>query len=214
MRIVTATGGIAGTNCFLVADEEAGEAVLFDAPDHTVGPVLDEAKKQNWQVTGLWLTHGHFDHIADHGVVKRRYPQSQMLIHKLDEPKLLLPQSAIFDLPFDIAARKADAYVEDGQQLRIGKIAVRVIYTPGHAIGHVSYYLPNEQILLGGDLIIAGSVGRTDFPDSNPEDLDESIRKVMRLPRQTRLLPGHGPSKTLEQEAKENEYVRVVIAGE
>jgi len=208
MRIVSATGGIAQTNCFLVADEQAKQAVLFDAPDHTVGPVLDAAAKQGWEIVGLWLTHGHFDHIADHKLVTDRFPKAQVLIHRLDEPKLITPLSKMFVLPFVIPARHADGYVEDGQSLPLGGIEARVIFTPGHSAGHVCYYFPQEQVLVGGDLIIMGAVGRTDLPDSDPAALDESIRKIMALPPATHLLPGHGAPGTLEQERAENWCVR------
>ena len=121
MRILTGTGGLATTSCFLIADESTRQAVLFDAPDHTVGPILDEAVKQGWDVVGLWLTHGHFDHIADHAEVTRRFPKAKVLIHRLDEPKLQFPQRQGFELPFVIPGRSADAYVEDGQPLTLGQ---------------------------------------------------------------------------------------------
>jgi hydroxyacylglutathione hydrolase len=211
MRVVTTSGGLAATNCFLIADEDSGQAVLFDAPDHTVGPVLDEVAKQGWDLVGLWLTHGHFDHLADHAVVTARFPKAKVLIHKLDEPKLIDPVSVMFSLPFTIPPGKADGYVEDGQELSIGQLKVKVIHTPGHAPGHVSYYLPEKHVLVGGDLIIMKSVGRTDLPDSDPDQLNESIRAIMRLPPETFLLPGHGPARTLREEAEDNEYVRAVI---
>jgi hydroxyacylglutathione hydrolase len=207
MQILGATGGIASTNCFLIADEVSRQAVLFDAPDHTVGPLLDEAQKRGWDVVGLWLTHGHFDHVADHAVVTKRFPNAKVLIHKLDELKLIDPASRFFELPFEIPPRKADGYVEDGEVLRIGSIEVRVIFTPGHSPGHVMFHLPKERILIGGDLIIMGAVGRTDLPDSNQDELNESIRKVMKLPAETSLLGGHGPATTLADEAVENPYV-------
>src|SRR5688572_9529915 len=100
------TGGIAATNCFLVADEEAKVAVLFDAPDHTTAPLLDEAQKRGWELIGLWLTHGHFDHVADHPEVAQRFPNAKVLIHRLDEPKLLRPNSSFFALPFAITPRR------------------------------------------------------------------------------------------------------------
>ena len=74
MQILMNTGGIATTNAYLVADEVSKQAVIFDAPDSTVAPLLDEAVKRGWDVIGLWLTHGHFDHVADHAVVTRRFP--------------------------------------------------------------------------------------------------------------------------------------------
>jgi glyoxylase-like metal-dependent hydrolase (beta-lactamase superfamily II) len=202
------TGGIAVTNCFLVADETAKQAVLFDAPDHTVAPLLDEAQRQGFDVIGLWLTHGHFDHVADHKLVTDRFPKAQVLIHKLDEPKLVDPTSRFFPLPFTIPQRRADAYVEDGQVLSLGSLRARVIHTPGHAPGHVMYYFERESLLVGGDLIIGGSVGRTDLPDSDHAELEASIRKVMQLPGDTRLLPGHGDVTTLRHELETNPYVQ------
>ncbi len=214
MQILQATGGIAQTNCFAVADESTGDAVLFDAPDHTVTPILDEIAKRKWNLIGLWLTHGHFDHTADHKVVTDRFPHAKLFIHKLDEPKLQNPRSRMFTLPFVIPPRSADAYVEDGQKLAIGNLQVEVIFTPGHAPGHVMYHLPTEKILIGGDLIIGGSVGRTDFPDSNHAQLEASIRRVMNLPLDTTLLPGHGDTSTLREELESNPYVRAVIENE
>lgn len=208
MQLVANTGGIAGTNSFLLADQAAGKAVIFDAPDHTVAPLLDEAGRRGWDVIGLWLTHGHFDHVADHALVTERFPGAKVLIHRLDEPKLLRPNSSIFRLPFAIPPRRADEYLEDGQELQIGSLRVRVIHTPGHAPGHVAFHLPDENLLVGGDLIIMGAVGRTDFPDSDPAALNKSIRKVMALPGSTRLLPGHGQPSTLDRERAENFFVQ------
>ena len=213
MQILANSGGIAQTNSYLVADEVAKEAVIFDAPDNTTDPLIDEAQKRGWKIIGLWLTHGHFDHIADHETITKKSPGSKVLIHRLDEPKLLLPQTGMFDLPFTIPSRKADGYVEDGQELKIGNLRVTVILTPGHSPGHVMYHFPEQKILIGGDLIIMGAVGRTDFPDSNESDLYASIRKVMALPRETQLLPGHGEPSRLSDEAQHNAFVMEAING-
>ena len=208
MILSMTTGGLAGTNSFLIGDEATRQAVVFDAPDHTVGPLLDLAAERNLEVIGLWLTHGHFDHIADHAEVTRRYHAARVLIHQLDEPKLQAPNSSMFVLSFIIPPRNADANVEDGQQLAIGGLSIEVIHTPGHAPGHVMYHLPEEKILVGGDLIIGGAVGRTDLPDSDESALFRSIRRVMRLPADTRLLPGHGAVSTLDDERRSNPFVR------
>ena len=201
------------TNCFVIADEAARQAVLFDAPDHTVGPLLDEVRARGWGLIGLWLTHGHFDHFADHTVVKERFPNAQILIHKAEEPKAQFPdlQTRMFGLPFRVAPLKADGYVSDGQQLKIGSIEVQVLHTPGHAPGHEAYYLPAENVLVGGDLIIGGSVGRTDLPDSDHSQLESSIKRVMKLPGNTRLLGGHGPATTLDEERRTNPFVQEAL---
>src|SRR5688500_10500315 len=124
------TGGIAVTNCYVVADEAARQAVLFDAPNDTVAPLLDEVSRRGFDLIGLWLTHGHFDHVADHAVVTGRFPGARVLIHELDAPKLRNPGSSTFVLPFTISPREPDGFVEDGQALRIGSIRVEVIHTP------------------------------------------------------------------------------------
>lgn len=211
MRIVSHTGGLAYTNCFLVIDDASRKCVLFDAPDHTVAPLLDLVEREGLDLIGLWLTHGHFDHLADHKVVRDRFPESRLLIHPLDEPKLQSPGSRMFPLPFVILPGKADGHLAEGQELEIGQTKLRVIETPGHSPGHVSFYFEDEGVLIGGDLIIGGSVGRTDLPDSNPADLDASIRRIMALPGSTQLLGGHGEPATLEHELQSNGYVRQVL---
>lgn len=213
MQILSATGGLAMTNCFLVADEEAKQAVLFDAPDHTVSPLLDTAEEKGWEIVGLWLTHGHFDHLADHKLVTDRFPAAKVLIHKLDEPKLQQPGSRMFPLPFEIPPGKADALVENGQELTFGGLRCRVIFTPGHSPGHVMYHFEDQHLLIGGDLIIGGAVGRTDLPDSDAAALTESVRRVMKLPAETQLLPGHGQPSSLGEESKQNPYVRAILEG-
>lgn len=207
MFILRNTGGIAATNSYLVADETSGKAVIFDAPDNTVAPLLDEVERRKWDLIGLWMTHGHFDHIADHAVVTARFPNAKVLIHRLDEPKLLHAKGRLFPLPFEIPKRKADAYVQDGEHLTIGTLGVDVLFTPGHSPGHVMFRFPAEEVLIGGDLIIMGAVGRTDLPDASYATLEESIRRVMRLPGGTRLLPGHGDPSTLDDERRTNHYV-------
>jgi glyoxylase-like metal-dependent hydrolase (beta-lactamase superfamily II) len=213
MKVLMDSGGIAGTNCFLIVDETTNQCVLFDAPDHTVARLLDEVRKNGWSLVGLWLTHGHFDHVADHQVVRDAFPDVKVLIHKLDEPKLQNPNTKLFPLPFKIPPGRADGFVEDGQMLKLGSLDVKVIHTPGHAPGHVMYHIASEGVLVGGDLIIGGAIGRYDLPDSNYEDLEKSIRRVMKLPPATRLLPGHGEISTLASEASQNPYVRQILAG-
>jgi len=213
MIVVTNTGGVAMTNCFLIADEAARQAVLFDAPDHTVEPLLQQAAARGWDVTGLWLTHGHFDHFADHAIVRQRFPETKILLHALDESKARHPevQTRLFGLPFVIPPLKVDFHVTDNQKLKIGSLEVIAMHTPGHSPGHAVYYFPGEEVLVGGDLIIGGSIGRTDLPDSDSEQMVASIRRVMSLPATTRLLGGHGRATTLGEERRDNPFVQEML---
>jgi len=211
MKILTTTGGIAQTNAFVIADQIAREAVLFDAPDHSTGPLLDQIQHNDWRLIGLWLTHGHFDHLADHAVVKSRFPDARILIHPLEEPRLRDPRSRMFDLPFTIPPGTPDGLVNDGDVLRIGSLEVRAIHTPGHSPGHLAFHIPSESVLIGGDLIICGAVGRTDLPGCSEAQLFDSIRKIMQLPPETRLLPGHCEPTTLRHELETNPYVQQAV---
>lgn len=212
--ILKNAGGIALTNSFLLADEATRQAVIFDAPDHTTEPLLGEAAKRELQIIGLWLTHGHFDHFADHPMVRQHAPAVQVLIHALDEPKARHPdmQTRLFGLPLRIPPLKPDGHVSDGQHLKLGNLEAVVLHTPGHSPGHVAYYFPSEAVIVGGDLIIGGSVGRTDLPDSDHAQLEASVRRVMALPPATRLLAGHGEITTLAEERRQNYFVQDILA--
>ena len=118
----------------------------------------------------------------------------------------------MFQLPMVIPPLKADAHVTDNQKLSIGSLEVVVIHTPGHSPGHVAYHFPKEKVLVGGDLIIGGSIGRTDMPDSDHRQMEASVRRVMALPAATRLLGGHGPATTLGQERQTNPFVQEILA--
>ena len=214
LNILSNTGGLASTNCFLIADDATKQAVLFDAPDHTTAPLLREAHERGYDLIGLWLTHAHFDHMADHALVTASFPKAKVLLHPLDVPMLQRPavQSRLFQLPFEIPPRQPDQLLEDGQTLALGSLAVNVIHTPGHSPGHVMFHIPSEKILVGGDLIICGAVGRTDLPGSDERELIESIRKVYQLcPPDTRLLPGHCEETTLEEERRSNPFVQAAL---
>jgi len=211
MTVLTNKGGLADTNCVVVADDSTRQAVMFDAPDHTTGPLLDEIAQRGWDLAGLWLTHGHFDHFADHAVVTARYPAAGVLIHPADAPKVEQPgpQLRMFRLPLQIPPLKPSGFLADGQRLSIGGLELVVIHTPGHAPGHVCFHFPGERLLIGGDLIIGGSIGRTDFPDASWPDMQTSLRRILTLPDETRLIGGHGPETTLGEERRNNPFLQL-----
>ena len=207
MKLHTNTGGPVATNGYLLADETTGEAAVIDAPHATVAPLLKVARHHGWDVKFLLLTHGHWDHVADHKVVTDAYPAAKVLIHPLDEPKLIKPVSIFMPLPFDIPPRKADAHIADGQVITVGNVQLEAMFTPGHSPGHIVFYIKDQSLLLAGDLLFAQSIGRTDLPDSSPADMARSLKRVLQLPDDTLVKPGHGPETTIGAERRSNPWL-------
>jgi hypothetical protein len=117
-------------------------------------------------------------------------------------------------VPYDLDnPPPADRDLAEGDRVQLGEYQFDVWHLPGHAPGHVCYHLVNEKVLIGGDLIIGGAIGRTDLPDSDAAKLAASVRKVMQLPDDTTLLGGHGEPSTLGEERTDNPYVRAILNG-
>lgn len=207
MEIHRNTGGLAATNAYLVADEKSGQAALIDAPQNTILPLIKLARHKGWDIPMLLLTHGHWDHISDHKVYTDHYPTGKVLIHQLDEAKIQNPGSTIFQLPYKIAPRSADAYLCDGDVIEVGTLALKAMFTPGHSPGHIAFYLAQEKVFLAGDLLFAGSIGRTDLPDSDPQAMQRSLAKAMALPDDTSVRPGHGPATDIGTERRTNPFL-------
>jgi glyoxylase-like metal-dependent hydrolase (beta-lactamase superfamily II) len=208
MKIFTNTGGLAETNAYMVVDEPSKAAAIIDAPQDTTASLLAIAKENGYDVQYLLLTHGHWDHTSDHQVVTDTFPNAKVLIHALDEPKLQRPGSLLFELPYTIPARNADAYIEDGQKIHIGHLALAAMFTPGHSAGHVVLYSNEHAALFAGDLLMAGAVGRYDLPDGDVALLKKSLHRVMLLPDNTRVFSGHGPATIIGNERHNNPFIR------
>ena len=208
MKIYSNSGGLAETNAYMVVDEATRAAAIIDAPQDTTASLLAIAKAQGYDVQYLLLTHGHWDHVSDHRVVTEAFPGAKVLIHKLEEPKLQKPGSLLFELPYEIPARDADGYIEDGQKIHVGHVTLAAMHTPGHAAGHVVLYSNEHGVLFAGDLLMAGAVGRYDLEDGDVAVLKKSLHRVMLLPDATRVLSGHGPATTIGQERHGNPFIR------
>lgn len=208
MKIHMNVGGLAQTNAYLLLDDTTRKAALIDAPEGTVADLLSLARREGYDLQYLLLTHGHWDHLSDHAVVTQAFPNAKVLIHRADEPKLEHPGSAMFPLPYTIPPRKADGYLDEGQQLAVGSLAFTIMHTPGHSAGLVCLYCASEKLLFVGDLLMAGSVGRYDLEDGDPALLKTSLRRIMQLPDDTVVLSGHGPETTIGNERNGNPFIR------
>lgn len=189
------------TNCYIIKDEETNEVMVID-PGGETNKIIDMINILEGNLKYIYLTHCHGDHI---GAVEelRDKKGGKVLIHSDDYEGLKNPEinltGFMSELPISI---EADARVNDGDLLHVGKIEFRVIHTPGHTKGGSSLYSEKEQMLFSGDTLFKGMWGRTDLPTSSFEDIMKSINdKLLVLPDDTVVYPGHGIiTKIIEEE--------------
>ena len=199
----------AQTNTYLVADPETKEAAVID-PAWDGPVILKAAQERGWRIAHLWYTHAHFDHIGGAAeVADALNPLPLVALHPADH---VLWRSggggAAFGFNIDPGPEPTIDF-QQGQILRLGSNEFEVRHTPGHTAGHCVLYLASQKKCFCGDLIFKGSVGRTDLPGGNWDVLENSIRtQIFSLPADTRLLPGHGPGTSVEQEKAHNPFVR------
>jgi hydroxyacylglutathione hydrolase len=192
-------------NTWLVADSETGDALVID-PGGETGRVLGLALP-DFRVGRILATHGHVDHIF--GVeALRESTGAPFQIHRGDEPFVRALPGQAAGLGFGkTASPEVESFLADGDAIRVGRHQGRVIHTPGHSPGGVSFHFPDDKILFTGDTLFAGSVGRTDLPGGNAPELLRSIReRLFPLGDDVRFFPGHGPGGTLGAERKANPY--------
>lgn len=204
------TLGPFATNCYLVRAPGHGGCWVVDA-SWGAAAMTDRARALGLTPELVVLTHAHVDHIAGLDEVRSACPGVPVLLHSaehgwLGDPALNL-SAALEDAP--VSMPPADGTLEDGQELTLGTHVWRVLHTPGHSPGGVSLYAPEIGVVLAGDTLFAGSIGRFDFPTSDEDALFASIReKLYALPDETVVLPGHGPATTIGAEKRSNPYVR------
>lgn len=197
-------------NSYLITLPGRQDGVIVD-PGFEFPKILDEAEALGITPVAILNTHGHADHIAGNAAMKDRWPDSPLIIGEGDADKLTDPVgnlSAIFGFP--MVSPKADQTVREGEVLELAGIRWTVRNTPGHCSGHVVFIASelDPVIVLSGDLVFVGGVGRVDFPDGNARQLVASIRDVLfTLPDSAVLLTGHGPTTTVGEEKRSNPYV-------
>lgn len=201
---------LAQTNTYVIASEVGGEAIIVDAPPDPEG-VVALLKEDGLTPVALLLTHGHIDHVGGAGAVVAQ-TGVRPYAHPDDEFLTLDPVSQLRMLfgavpPGDFAPPDVIADLTDGLRLDLAGIELEVVHTPGHSPGHCCFRIETEGILLSGDQLFAGSIGRTDLPGGDVAALAASMRtRVMTLPGDTRVLPGHGPETTIAIERATNPF--------
>jgi glyoxylase-like metal-dependent hydrolase (beta-lactamase superfamily II) len=209
MIIERLTVGMLQTNCYLLADHESGKAVVIDpgAEGKRICSRLDEL---GLGLAAILVTHAHLDHTTAAWTLKKRRG-GEIYLNSEDRKSLL-------EIIFGLAARffpeihpvspdEVDRTLTQGDRLEFGAIRIEVLSTPGHTPGHVSFYLGDRGVVFSGDLVFAGSIGRTDLAGGSFQQLIDSVRsKIFSLPDETVIYPGHGPSTTVGKEKKHNPF--------
>ena len=195
-----------GTNCYLVINEETKDTVMVD-PGAYPAKLKNAVKEQGLKLKAVLLTHAHFDHIMGIEDFLKAF-DVPVYVGREEQPLLAddrLNASSMYGYHCTYTGAKA---LEDGQTVECAGTEIHVIHTPGHTVGGCCYYLPEEEALFCGDTLFCGSIGRTDLPTGSSRDLAHSIReKLMILPDETKLYPGHMDESTIGYEKEINPFI-------
>lgn len=204
MNIRSLTVGAFDENTYLVVDESTGDAVLVD-PGGEPARIIGLVNETKVALGAIWITHAHLDHIGGIAGVKRRW-DVPIFMHPADTPVYQFAEraAAMYGVEFEVPPMP-DRTLAEGDVLRVGALEFMVWHVPGHSPGHVVYV--GAGVMLAGDLLFAGSVGRVDLPLSDPRAMQQSLDRLSVLPGATVVHPGHGPLTMLDLERRSNPFL-------
>ena len=191
------------TNCYLLADEATGAAAVIDPGDDVTDTVERLCADNGWTLRGVFLTHGHYDHVGGVTALRRTFPEVPVYLHPADTggTSQLLPTAGLGNVTL----------WRGGDVVKLGDLQVEVLHTPGHTPGSVC--LRCRDVLFSGDTLFAGSCGRTDFPGGSMDEMMASLARLGGLEGDLRVLPGHEGETTLSRERQYNPYLRQAMEG-
>jgi hydroxyacylglutathione hydrolase len=197
------------TNCYILRENDTGTDCLIVDTGLEAGELVEFLQEHSLNPIAVVLTHGHADHIRGVNVLRESFPAIKVYIHKLDAAMLAGGMDNLSDLAgVRVKTKPADVLLEEGDIIELAGIRLEVLHTPGHTPGGISLCARDEGIVFVGDTLFADSVGRTDFPGASGSTLINCIReKLLKLPEDTKVLPGHGPTTTIGREKRHNPFL-------
>lgn len=218
------------TNCWIVADRSSGEAIVVDPGidlPHLADRIVGKLKEHHLRAIGIFITHGHLDHTFSLIPLVEAENIPMTYLHKSDRDLIVQPQLAMGEQGLAMMAKLLLANpgfsfqepgkvreIDDGEEFVFAGLNISIIHTPGHTPGSLCARI-NDEILITGDTLFAGSIGRTDLPRGSSSDMARTLReKIAPLPGHLRVLPGHGRETRLEHEMESNPYLLRALSGE
>lgn len=206
IKIGKMTIGVCMTNTYFIYRESTKECVVVDPADKG-GLIYDKLTEAGLKVMGIILTHGHFDHIW--GIDELKEKTGVLVYSSEDEAEVLAEPSKNLSSAYGRnTSIKADVELKDEEEITLAGISFKMLKTPGHTPGGCCYYLPEANFLISGDTLFCESVGRTDFPGGSMSTLVRSIKeKLLLLPENAKVYPGHGGTTTIGYEKENNPFL-------
>ena len=207
LKVLCLELGMVMTNTYLVWNEDTKECVVID-PSDGFERIVKCIEENGLTPKAVWITHGHDDHFGSVNDLKRKYGLLTYIMKEEEEVIISIPYNLSGEMGHP-RVTEPDMFFLDGQTLPVLCTEMTALLTPGHTVGGGCYYFPEEGIVFSGDTLFAGSVGRTDFPGGNMRQLLASIQeKLMTLPDDTVVYPGHGPETTIGEERRNNFFLQ------
>jgi len=211
-RIVT---GMFQENTWLIRCAETGATALLDPGQDIVAELEDAGLADGLEVSQILLTHAHLDHVWGLGEAHERWPEAKIVMHRDDLPLLraLPKQGAMIGMPLHLPPPpEPHEFVGEGDSIRLGNRSATVIHTPGHTEGGICFTFDTGDVFVG-DMIIQGSVGRTDLPGGDPRKMEASLRRLCGLAPELWIHGGHGPQKPMADEIRTNQVIGPMVRG-
>jgi hydroxyacylglutathione hydrolase len=199
MFVQTFPSGPFSTNAYVVACPQTKQAVIIDPAPDSANAIITSLSEHQLQASQIWLTHSHWDHIAEVSSLKEHY-QIPVGIHPLDAANLEQPGSDGLPCWVEIKGVSPHFWLEEGKGVQVGNFPFKILHTPGHSPGSICLYQPQQGLLFSGDTLFKGSIGNLSFPTSQPNLMWNSLNKLAQLPAATVVYPGHGPHTTIGAE--------------